>query len=73
MNEDTYARAAHPNSTPIPHRWGNPAPGSGRMRICQHCGAKELSTSSDPNHPAYACTGPSPVAHARTDAEYDPF
>jgi len=73
MNRDEYARGAHPHSRPVPHLWGKPAPGAGRMRICTHCGAKELATSSDPEHPAYACSGPAPVAHRTTEADYEPI
>ena len=70
---DEYARAAHPGSRPVAHQWGDPMPGSGRMRICMKCGTKELGSSSDPEHPNYSCSGIEPVAHGMTDAEYDPI
>lgn len=66
------ARAAHPNSAPRAHDWGPPMPGSGSMRICRTCGAKEVSTSADPHHPAGQCRPPdAPVAH--TMSEYEPL
>jgi hypothetical protein len=69
---DAMARAAHPHSSPRAHEWGPPMPGSGSMRICRTCGAKEVSTAADPNHPAGQCRPPDmPVAH--TVSEYEPL
>lgn len=42
------------------------------MRICRTCGAKELATSSDPQHIDGQCRAPDmPVAH--TVSEYEPL
>jgi|DEB0MinimDraft_4_1074332.scaffolds.fasta_scaffold34883_3 hypothetical protein len=73
MNQDDYARGGHPRSRPVPHHWGDPVPGSGRMRICRKCGAKELSTSITVDHPDYSCSGLDPVAHPLTETEYEPI
>ena len=69
---DVMARAAHPQSAPKAHRWGSPLPGSGSMRVCRICGAKELATAADPHHPDGQCRAPDmPVAHTMSD--YDPL
>ena len=62
--------------TTAQHSWGTPLPGAGPQRICICCGARETASSRDPQHPAYACVGPTELADydaGYASPEYEPI
>ncbi len=54
------------------HRFGPAPAGTGRLRVCMVCGAREISDTHNNTHPASACSG-RPVVDPACEVDYDPI